>query len=37
MLHYGGGGHKPAGTCQVAAKDAAKTLKALIKQINKDG
>jgi nanoRNase/pAp phosphatase (c-di-AMP/oligoRNAs hydrolase) len=37
MLQYGGGGHKAAGTCQVAAKDAAKTLKALIKQINKDG
>jgi len=37
MLKYGGGGHKAAGTCQVDAKVAARTLKALIKQINKDG
>lgn len=37
MLQYGGGGHKAAGTCQMAHEVAEETLQALIKQINLDG
>ncbi|RDE25020.1 exopolyphosphatase [Motiliproteus coralliicola] len=37
MLHYGGGGHHAAGTCQVANDEADQTLKALIKSITLDG
>ncbi len=37
MLGYGGGGHKAAGTCQVANDDAEATLARLIKRINRDG
>ena len=37
MLGYGGGGHKAAGTCQVANEDAEATLARLIKRINRDG
>ena len=36
-LQYGGGGHHPAGTCQVANDQAAATLQALITKINADG
>jgi len=37
MLHYGGGGHSAAGTCQVAHAEAEQVLAALIRQINSDG
>lgn len=37
MLHYGGGGHQAAGTCQVANDQAEATLQALIARINADG
>ena len=37
MLHYGGGGHENAGTCQVANDEAAQVLQALIERINADG
>ncbi len=37
MLKYGGGGHQAAGTCQVPHEESESTLKALIKQINRDG
>jgi nanoRNase/pAp phosphatase (c-di-AMP/oligoRNAs hydrolase) len=37
MLTYGGGGHVPAGTCQVANDQADATLAALIRTINADG
>ena len=37
MLKYGGGGHKAAGTCQVAPDKADTTVKELIEQINADG
>ena len=37
MLGYGGGGHKAAGTCQVASGEADATLAQLIEQINRDG
>ena len=37
MLGYGGGGHKAAGTCQVASGKADATLARLIEQINRDG
>ncbi|MEP6875996.1 MAG: exopolyphosphatase [Burkholderiales bacterium] len=36
MLGYGGGGHKAAGTCQVAVDVADTTLARLIKRINRD-
>ncbi|MCL2740575.1 MAG: exopolyphosphatase [Oscillospiraceae bacterium] len=34
MLRYGGGGHRNAGTCQVANGDAERTLKELIAAFN---
>ena len=37
MLEYGGGGHKGAGTCQIANDEADKVLQELIKRINEDG
>jgi len=37
MLHYGGGGHSAAGTCQVAHAEAEQVLAAIIRQINSDG
>ena len=37
MLHYGGGGHENAGTCQVANDEAAQVLQGLIDRINADG
>jgi nanoRNase/pAp phosphatase (c-di-AMP/oligoRNAs hydrolase) len=37
MLHYGGGGHAAAGTCQVAHAEAEQVLAAVIQQINTDG
>lgn len=37
MLHYGGGGHSAAGTCQVAHAESEQVLAALIRQINSDG
>lgn len=37
MLHYGGGGHENAGTCQVANDQAASVLGKLIAKINSDG
>lgn len=37
MLRYGGGGHKNAGTCQVANSKADDVLKELIISINADG
>jgi len=37
MLRYGGGGHKNAGTCQVANDKADDTLQELIISINADG
>jgi nanoRNase/pAp phosphatase (c-di-AMP/oligoRNAs hydrolase) len=37
MLHYGGGGHDNAGTCQVDNAHAADVLQALITRINADG
>jgi len=36
-LKYGGGGHKAAGTCQVANEDAEKVLEELIETITNDG
>lgn len=37
MLHYGGGGHENAGTCQVANDQAGIVLQKLIARINADG
>jgi len=37
MLKYGGGGHRAAGTCQVANDEAAATLAELVTRINLDG
>lgn len=37
MLEYGGGGHEAAGTCQVDNLKSDEAMKALIKQITKDG
>lgn len=37
MLHYGGGGHANAGTCQMENDQAGATLKALIEKITADG
>lgn len=37
MLHYGGGGHHAAGTCQIANDSAEKVLAELIAKINADG
>ena len=37
MLHYGGGGHSAAGTCQIAHAEAEQVLAAIIRQINSDG
>jgi nanoRNase/pAp phosphatase (c-di-AMP/oligoRNAs hydrolase) len=37
MLHYGGGGHENAGTCQVANDQAPIVLQKLITRINADG
>ncbi len=37
MLHYGGGGHENAGTCQVANDQAAVVLQKLVTRINADG
>jgi nanoRNase/pAp phosphatase (c-di-AMP/oligoRNAs hydrolase) len=36
-LQYGGGGHKAAGTCQVAHEEADKVLEELIEKITMDG
>jgi len=36
MLHYGGGGHAAAGTCQVEHEDAERVLKELIENITTD-
>jgi nanoRNase/pAp phosphatase (c-di-AMP/oligoRNAs hydrolase) len=37
MLHYGGGGHENAGTCQVPNEQAPKVLAELIDRITTDG
>jgi nanoRNase/pAp phosphatase (c-di-AMP/oligoRNAs hydrolase) len=37
MLHYGGGGHEAAGTCQVENDRADAVLGELIGKINADG
>ena len=37
MLHYGGGGHENAGTCQVGNDKAEVVLQELITKINADG
>ncbi len=37
MLAYGGGGHKAAGTCQLANADAESVLAELIERVNADG
>jgi nanoRNase/pAp phosphatase (c-di-AMP/oligoRNAs hydrolase) len=37
MLHYGGGGHDNAGTCQIDNDRAADVLKKLVEKINRDG
>ena len=37
MLHYQGGGHENAGTCQIANDQADQVLGALITRINADG
>ena len=37
MLKYGGGGHRNAGTCQIANDSAEKVLKELIEKITSDG
>lgn len=37
MLHYGGGGHENAGTCQVSNDKAEAVLQELIAKINADG
>ncbi|MGH1404494.1 MAG: exopolyphosphatase [Alphaproteobacteria bacterium] len=37
MLHYGGGGHHAAGTCQVPNLQAEEILQELIARINTDG
>jgi nanoRNase/pAp phosphatase (c-di-AMP/oligoRNAs hydrolase) len=37
MLHYGGGGHESAGTCQIDNDKAADVLKKLVAKINSDG
>jgi nanoRNase/pAp phosphatase (c-di-AMP/oligoRNAs hydrolase) len=37
MLHYGGGGHANAGTCQVENEQAETILQQLITRINADG
>ena len=37
MLHYGGGGHVAAGTCQIDNDRANAVLQELIKKINADG
>lgn len=37
MLHYGGGGHENAGTCQIDNDQAATVLAELITRINQDG
>lgn len=34
MLHYGGGGHRNAGTCQVAHEDAARCLGEIVAALN---
>ncbi len=37
MLHYQGGGHENAGTCQIANDQAERVLQELITRINADG
>jgi len=37
MLRYGGGGHKKAGTCQVAREDSDRVLREMVEQMKKDG
>jgi nanoRNase/pAp phosphatase (c-di-AMP/oligoRNAs hydrolase) len=37
MLAHGGGGHKAAGTCQVANADAESVLAELVRRVNADG
>ncbi|MFQ3236919.1 MAG: nanoRNase/pAp phosphatase (c-di-AMP/oligoRNAs hydrolase) [Paraglaciecola sp.] len=36
-LHYNGGGHKNAGTCQIDIDEASRVLQQLITKINQDG
>jgi nanoRNase/pAp phosphatase (c-di-AMP/oligoRNAs hydrolase) len=36
MAKYGGGGHRPAGTCQIEHADAAKVLDELVVKMNAD-
>ncbi len=37
MLKYGGGGHKSAGTCQIATEQASLVEQELIESITRDG
>jgi len=34
LLHYGGGGHKQVGTCQIAYNEADKVVDEIIEKIN---
>jgi nanoRNase/pAp phosphatase (c-di-AMP/oligoRNAs hydrolase) len=36
MRQFGGGGHRPAGTCQVSYYDADETLQSIIERMRKD-
>ena len=37
MLHYGGGGHRAVGTCQVPAEKADQVLEEIVTRMNQDG
>lgn len=37
MLHYGGGGHRAVGTCQVPTEEAEDALKAILDHLKKNG
>ena len=37
MLHYGGGGHRQVGTCQVPAEDTDRIIAECVKKMNSDG
>ncbi len=37
MDHYGGGGHRGAGTCQLPNSRAEATIREIIEEIKKDG
>jgi nanoRNase/pAp phosphatase (c-di-AMP/oligoRNAs hydrolase) len=37
MLHYGGGGHRAVGTCQVAVEKADEVLEEIVARMNQDG